>query len=1037
MAMVCKGIVATGTEYESNVQVVVRCRVRNETEKKGGHTNVVKCNARNRDTVDVMCPNGLTATFAFDNVFGPTTTQHEVYQEIASDTLGDVLRGYDCTIFAYGQTGSGKTYTMLGEKGLSGDWTLSPHAGLIPRVLNELFGALERSLKEFTVSVSFLELHNNKLLDLLVLDDRKPPKMMTNADGNDVMIGMEKPDVNGLSEAYKVLAQGLKKRKVASTKMNSNSSRSHTIFTVYVDITETNADGEEIKRNGSLNLVDLGGSENIERSGAVNARAREAGNINQDLVHLGTVIRNLVEGGRPLYRGKELTRLLKNSLGGRAKTKFIATISPASSNVEETLRTLEYCFTAKNVKNRPELNATCTNRSFLDEEDEHLYINKYEKEIIKLRKDLHAAREQNGVYIALDSYNEEQLLMETLRKENEELHSIFDAQKKQYEDEKDILVSQLIDMEERLESQGCEMRKQDFIMKQRQLAEQKLFDEASQLRATVTYMTEEMNKLQQHANKSARVATSNLGRAKDLNSAVHRDCDQIKRQTDSFSRQQIDAMNEFQTLITNYIDEKNQKYEGMSNTIRDVQIGLKAQIHILCTQTSQTLQSVKTTASDIANDKLTAHVKALAETAQSAVACMVQEVLSTLAELSTESRQVRIQVESESNRIAEAVMFFGTTHSDQLANLNRDLDGLLSTEKQKLDEFLRTSKSKLQTDKQAIDQEFERVREEIVDHVSRSLRSSKSLTMEKMDESERMASDAVESVIGGVEDIEIMYGRLLSESRKDVVAQAKTIRASCSEMGNTIHPHLDTVTGSITSATTKLGEIQTTVHGVEREVNTSMKTIQEDLLGIHDAIADTITDEATNVGLFKTTFEEKIERDLNDLSEPLKISKEDSVYHKLQCVNTISAAIENTAHHQKDLHECSDSSIAAAELYCNGMQLPGDIPLQINGHYQHLSTQPLTRSKPIDVLTYEFEMQQAQRASKPSINHTDKDRAAVRTEPSDITIMSLDTDKVYSDVNIKRVLQDTGITPQKERPGKRLELNVSSVSTPTCARREV
>ncbi|KNC80119.1 hypothetical protein SARC_07506 [Sphaeroforma arctica JP610] len=350
---------------------------------------------------------------------------------------------------------------MLGEKGLSGDWSTSPNAGLIPRCIIELFKALDQSLKSYQLSVSYLELHNNKLLDLLVLDDRRPPRILRNAEGNDVMVGMERPDVNSVHDAYKVLSQGLKKRKVAATKMNINSSRSHTVFTVYVDITETDAMGQEIRRNGSLNLVDLGGSENIERSGAVHARAREAGNINQDLLHLGTVIRNLVEGKiiEGMYRGKVLTQLLRNSLGGKAKTKFIATVGPASCNVQETLRTLEYCFTAKNVKNRPEMNATCMNKSFIDEDDESLYVNKYEKEIIRLRKDLFAAREQNGMYMSQESYDQQQQHTTSLQDQCNELNGILSIIKEQHQREKSALMDQLMEAKDQLKEHEVDINK--------------------------------------------------------------------------------------------------------------------------------------------------------------------------------------------------------------------------------------------------------------------------------------------------------------------------------------------------------------------------------------------------------------------------------------------------------------------------------------------------------------------------------------------------------------------------------------------------
>ncbi|XP_006811021.1 kinesin-like protein KIF11-A, partial [Neolamprologus brichardi] len=142
--------------------------------------------------------------------------------------------------------------------------------------------------------------------------------------------------------------------------------------------------------------VDLAGSENIGRSGAVDKRAREAGNINQSLLTLGRVITALVEK-RPHvpYRESKLTRILQDSLGGRTKTSIIATVSPSSSNLEETLSTLEYASRAKNIMNKPEVNQKLTKRTLIKE---------YTEEIERLKRDLAATRDKHGVYLSSENY---------------------------------------------------------------------------------------------------------------------------------------------------------------------------------------------------------------------------------------------------------------------------------------------------------------------------------------------------------------------------------------------------------------------------------------------------------------------------------------------------------------------------------------------------------------------------------------------------------------------------------------------------------
>merc|ERR1711970_1596475 len=155
---------------------------------------------------------------------------------------------------------------------------------------------------------------------------------------------------------------------------------------------ESSVEGEEVLRIGKLNLVDLAGSENIGRSGAMDKRAREAGNINQSLLTLGRVITALVDRTPHVpYRESKLTRLLQDSLGGRTKTTIIATISPGVNNMEETLSTLDYAHRAKNITNKPEVNQKLTKKAL---------IKQYEDEIEQLKRDLMASREKNGVFLA-------------------------------------------------------------------------------------------------------------------------------------------------------------------------------------------------------------------------------------------------------------------------------------------------------------------------------------------------------------------------------------------------------------------------------------------------------------------------------------------------------------------------------------------------------------------------------------------------------------------------------------------------------------
>ncbi|CAF9916462.1 MAG: hypothetical protein GOMPHAMPRED_001014 [Gomphillus americanus] len=393
---------------ETNINVVVRCRGRNDREVLENSGVVVSTEGARGKTVDLsMGPNALSnKTYHFDKVFSPAADQSMVYDDVVAPILDEMIGGYNCTVFAYGQTGTGKTYTM------SGDMTdtlglLSDAAGIIPRALYSLFGKLEANETENTVKISFIELYNEELRDLLASDDSTKLKLyeadQKKGQGATFVQGMEESYIRSAQEGVRLLQEGSHKRQVAATKCNDLSSRSHTVFTITVYTKRTGETDEDWVVSGKLNLVDLAGSENIQRSGAENKRAAEAGLINKSLLTLGRVINALVDKGPHIpYRESKLTRLLQDSLGGRTKTCIIATISPARSNLEETISTLDYAFRAKNIRNKPQINQPVTKKTLLRE---------YTAEIQQLKSELIATRQRNGVYLSNDHY--EQITVES------------------------------------------------------------------------------------------------------------------------------------------------------------------------------------------------------------------------------------------------------------------------------------------------------------------------------------------------------------------------------------------------------------------------------------------------------------------------------------------------------------------------------------------------------------------------------------------------------------------------------------------------
>ncbi|KAK8008531.1 hypothetical protein PG991_011082 [Apiospora marii] len=345
-----------GIGEETNINVVVRCRGRNDREVSENSAVVVETQGRKGNIVELsMGPSALSnKSYNFDRVFSQAADQALVYDDVVKPILEEMLGGYNCTIFAYGQTGTGKTYTM------SGDMTttfgmLADQAGIIPRVLHSLFKQLEET--DSIVKCSFIELYNEELRDLITKEENIKLKIYddTSRKGHatTVVQGMEESHIKSAADGIKLLQEGSLKRQVAATKCNDLSSRSHTVFTITACIKRTGEDGEDYVSAGKLNLVDLAGSENIQRSGAENKRAAEAGLINKSLLTPG----------------------------------------------------------AKNIRNKPQANQMINKKTLLKE---------FAYEIERLKGELITTRQRNGVYLSNEAYEEMTVESESRRIQTEE-----------------------------------------------------------------------------------------------------------------------------------------------------------------------------------------------------------------------------------------------------------------------------------------------------------------------------------------------------------------------------------------------------------------------------------------------------------------------------------------------------------------------------------------------------------------------------------------------------------------------------------------
>uniref|UniRef100_A0A4W3IDY8 Kinesin family member 4B n=1 Tax=Callorhinchus milii TaxID=7868 RepID=A0A4W3IDY8_CALMI len=301
---------------------------------------------------------GKDKPFTYDYVFDPCTEQEEVFNTAVVPLIDGVFKGYNATVLAYGQTGSGKTYSMGGTYTSAQENDLN--VGVIPRVIEMLFRVMkEHADSVVTLKVSYLEIYNEEIIDLLVPShDKSPINIREDPKGDIKIVGLIEKVITDAVEMVSSLEQGNSVRTVAATAMNSQSSRSHAIFTIIVE-QRKKSDKNEVLQS-KLHLVDLAGSERQKKTKAQGNRLKEGININRGLLSLGNVISALGDENNRTgfipYRDSKLTRLLQDSLGGNSHTLMIACVSPADSNFEETLNTLRYADRARKIKNKPVVN---------------------------------------------------------------------------------------------------------------------------------------------------------------------------------------------------------------------------------------------------------------------------------------------------------------------------------------------------------------------------------------------------------------------------------------------------------------------------------------------------------------------------------------------------------------------------------------------------------------------------------------------------------------------------------------------------------
>jgi kinesin family protein 3/17 len=558
------------------VKVAIRVRPMNKHEIEENSRLCVTVDTAN-NTVSVISDKNQSKTFPFDYVYPMETTQREVYDQVAFPIVDSIFQGYNGTVFAYGQTGCGKTFTMMG---IVTDPNLK---GIIPNAFSHIFGFIktEGESKKFFLRCSFVEIYNEEVRDLLgknnrKLDIREDPKKGT------FLRDVTYITIKNTSDIENCLERGNKNRHVGQTSMNDQSSRSHSLFTVYLEIEEKGEGGNSRIKSGKLNLVDLAGSERVGKTNATGQTFDEGKKINLSLTALGSVIDALSQNRKYVpYKDSKLTRLLADSLGGNTKTVMFANISPASYNYDETLGTLRYASRAKLIKNAPVVN----------EDPKDALLRKYEEEIKALKEKLANGGNINEVLEEVEEESDDD--SEELEEENKKIVRKYTRKKSVYmgdDPEKIALLAKISELEKdlidnvKLEDDEArygeeKIKKKEFVKRiKEQEEENRKFKEYRERQMKENEeMEKKMKKLQEQKEKEEELLKNDANKLQEKINELNSEIEDLKNEgakdrSDYLeSVKEISRENDLYKKIINVILNENQfkKICEMSRYIED------------------------------------------------------------------------------------------------------------------------------------------------------------------------------------------------------------------------------------------------------------------------------------------------------------------------------------------------------------------------------------------------------------------------------------------------------------------------------------
>ena len=440
-----------------NILVCVRCRPLSSLEYQLSTYETIRIMDNKIviliDPIEYNGPNTIfknrsrEQTFAFDYAFDKYTNQNTVFEKSTKFLIEGVLNGYNATVFAYGATGAGKTFTMLGAES---------NPGIMPLTLKELFTKVKqfKSEREYKLKFWYLEIYNENIRDLLkfmnkanlnnnIIEENEILDLREDPIKGIIVSGITEIKVNNSNDMLKILKRGNRNRTQEATGANETSSRSHAILQVSIEYKDKNSGIDFEIKYSKLSLIDLAGSERASATQNRGIRLIEGANINRSLLTLGNCINALCDAiskgiKKPYvpYRDSKLTRLLKDSLGGNARTVMIANVSPSINTFDDTYNTLKYANRAKNIK-------TVVTRNVLNAQ---YHISNYVNVINNLKNEISQLKQQ----IAIKSKNN---INENINNNINSINNSLDKNRNKGNENKDkennIINNNLFDIEDK------------------------------------------------------------------------------------------------------------------------------------------------------------------------------------------------------------------------------------------------------------------------------------------------------------------------------------------------------------------------------------------------------------------------------------------------------------------------------------------------------------------------------------------------------------------------------------------------------------